>query len=189
MKILITQSELSRPPFFFAHDGLERSWYDLFAGHQLIPAPNIPTTDWSQIEFDCLVISGGNDSIDRHLTEDILYRLALDQNKLIVGVCHGAFVVNDLAAGINGRIDNHIGIDHTIFMGGQTFVVNSFHSQYIAQLAPGFEIVAQDSLENPEAFKHIFLPIWGIVWHPERMTRPVLPATLADILRTDKSKF
>jgi gamma-glutamyl-gamma-aminobutyrate hydrolase PuuD len=34
-----------------------------------------------------------------------------------------------------------------------------------------------------EAFKHQALPIYGIVWHPERMDVPVLPEEVAILLK------
>lgn len=189
MKILITQAEFKNPPFFFVHDGLERSWYHLLAGHDVIVAPNIPNFAFDRVEWDCLMLTGGNDSVGRHLTENHLYQMADTLGKPIVGFCHGAFAVNDLAAGVNGRIPGHVGADHDIIMEDRTWTVNSFHSQCIAQLAPGFEILAQDIQGHPEAFRHIFKPIWGVVWHPERMSAPVLPQSLANLLRTSDSIF
>lgn len=189
MKILITQAEHKNPPFFFIHDALERSWYHLLAGHELIPAPNIPNYHWDNIEYDCLMFTGGNDSMARHLTENHLYQITETAGKPIVGFCHGAFAVNDLAAGINGRIEGHVGTEHSVLMDGQQYLVNSYHSQNILKLAPGFEPLAVDPDGNPEAFRHLFKPIYGAVWHPERMEHPVLPRVIADLLRTPKSKF
>jgi putative glutamine amidotransferase len=189
MKILITQAEHKNPPFFFIHDALERSWHHLLAGHEIIPAPNIPNHDWESIDYDCLVLTGGNDSMARHLTENHLYQITETAGKPIVGFCHGAFAVNDLAAGINGRIEGHVGTEHLVVMDGQRFIVNSFHSQNIMKLAPGFETLAVDDDGNPEAFRHLFKPIWAVIWHPERQEKPVLPACVADLLRTSKSQF
>lgn len=189
MKILISQQEIKLPPFNHAMDALERTWYWLLAGHELIVAPNIPKWHFEHIEYDCLVLTGGNDSINRHLTENRLYQLAESQGKPIVGFCHGAFAVNDLAAGINSRIDGHVDQDHIIIMNGQTHMVNSFHSQCMAKIPPGFEVVATDKDGNAEAIRHLFKPIWAVVWHPERMEKPVLPQELADFLRTDLSVF
>lgn len=189
MKILITQAEQKNPPFFFVHDALERAWYHLLAGHELIPAPNIPNYDWDSVEYDCLVLTGGNDSMARHLTENHLYQITETAGKPIVGFCHGAFAVNDLAGGINGRIEGHVGVEHTVIIEGSPCTVNSFHSQFIAKIPPGFESLAEDANGYPEAFKHIFKPIWAVVWHPERMEIPILPKGLSDFLRTTQSKF
>ena len=34
-----------------------------------------------------------------------------------------------------------------------------------------------------EAFKHKHRQVWGIVWHPERMTEAVLPNDLKEFLQ------
>lgn len=128
-------------------------------------------------------MTGGNDSVGRHLTENHLYQLAHRLARPIVGFCHGAFAINDLAAGINGRVEGHVAKEHNIIMEDKILTVNSFHSQCIAQLAPGFESLAVDTQGHVEAFQHVFKPIWGVVWHPERMSQPIVPRSLADFLR------
>lgn len=170
-------------------DSLERSWYNLFLGHEIITAPNIPDYDFENRPWDVLILTGGGDSIARHYTENRLYALAESRAAPIIGFCHGAFAINDLAGGINGHVPDHVGQDHTVTMDNNIHQVNSFHSQNIARLAPGFESVAQSPDGWSEAFRHLFKPIWGVVWHPERQKKPVLPRDLADFLRTDHSQF
>ena len=191
MKLLLSQQERKFPPFFFIQDCLERAWYHLLAGNEIIVAPNIPNYHWDDIEYDCLILTGGNDSVARNLTENHLYQQAELANKPIIGFCHGAFAVNDLAGGINDYFgdDSHVGTNHQILMEDKTWIVNSYHSQYIAKLGPGFEALAVDNDGYPEAFRHIFKPIYGAVWHPERQELPVLPRAIADLLRTPKSQF
>jgi N5-(cytidine 5'-diphosphoramidyl)-L-glutamine hydrolase len=180
MRILISQQEYDHPPFFFTFDCLERSWYNLLAGHTLIPVPNIPTWDFSKIEYDCLLLTGGNDSISRHLTEDRLYKISKETNKIIIGVCHGAFAINDIEGGVNGKIDNHRGTNHKIYMEDAEHYVNSYHGQSITKLPDDFISLAVDDQNNIEAFRHETLDIYGMVWHPERMKNPVLPSDLRE---------
>ena len=45
-----------------------------------------------------------------------------------------------------------------------------------------FIAIAYDSEGNPEAFKHKTLPIYGMLWHPERMENPVLPPEVKKLL-------
>jgi putative glutamine amidotransferase len=181
MKILISQRDVRIPPSNFTFDALERSWYTLFKKHYLIPVPNLGIIGES-IEFDCLVLTGGPDSIKRHLTEDLLFAHAIKLNKPIFGFCHGAFAVNDLTGGINDYIEGHIQIDHEIIMEGNIHTVNSFHGQSIDKLGPDMEKIAMDLDGYTEAFKHKYKPIYGIVWHPERMKEPVLPHEVRRIL-------
>jgi gamma-glutamyl-gamma-aminobutyrate hydrolase PuuD len=74
-------------------------------------------------------------------------------------------------------------------MNDTVHMVNSYHSQGIARLAPGFDVVATDQDGNPEAFRHVMFDIWGVVWHPERQLEPILPPDLANFLRTEQSPF
>ena len=182
MRILISQRDVRIPPSFFTFDALERSWYDFFEGHTLIPVPNLKKVD-KYFEFDCLVLTGGPDSIERHITEDLLFARAVELNKPIVGFCHGAFAVNDLTGGKNGTIDGHVQTTHDIIMDGETFNVNSYHGQSIEKLGSDMVEVAIDPEGNIEAFKHVSKPIYGIVWHPERMKTPVLPKEVSTLFK------
>jgi putative glutamine amidotransferase len=127
--------------------------------------------------------------VNRHLTENQLYVLAEQRGVPIIGFCHGAFAVNDLAGGVNGKIAGHVDHDHDVILDKQTITVNSYHSQNIQILAPGFDSLAQAMDGSIEAFKHILNPIWGVVWHPERMKIPVLPRDLAKFLHTSHSSW
>lgn len=181
MRILISQRDVRIPPSHFTFDALERSWYALFKKHYLIPVPNLGIIDES-IEFDCLVLTGGPDSIERHLTEDLLFARARKLNKPIFGFCHGAFAVNDLTGGVNGYIEGHVQTDHEIIMEDNIYTVNSYHGQSIDKLGPDMKKVAMDLDGYTEAFKHKSEEIYGIVWHPERMKNPVLPKKLVEFL-------
>jgi N5-(cytidine 5'-diphosphoramidyl)-L-glutamine hydrolase len=181
MRILISQRDVRIPPSFFTFDALERSWYDFLSGHDLIPVPNLGRID-RDVDFDCLVLTGGPDSIERNQTENLLFSLALERNKPIIGFCHGAFAINDLTDGINGYIDGHVQTDHEIIMDNKIYTVNSYHGQSIDKLGPDMEKIAMDLGGYTEAFKHKYKPIYGIVWHPERMNEPVLPNDVRSIL-------
>jgi len=186
MKIIVSQLEYVRPPRGFVFDTLERAYYRFLAGHEVVPVPNIIKVPDN--EYDCLILTGGPDSVARNQTENLLYHDAVAKGKPIVGICHGAFVINDICKGTNGHVDGHIDADIKIKMEGQEHTVKCYHSQSIDSLAEDFEPLAYDS-ENIEAFKHNQLPIYGVIWHPERMDVPVLPGEVADLLRTDKSNF
>jgi anthranilate/para-aminobenzoate synthase component II len=182
LKILITQQEVQLPFVPYYYDALERSWHKFFQGHDLRVLPNDPKQDFDSIDYDCLVLAPGPDSVNRHFTENNVFEHARLKHKIIIGVCHGAFAINDICGGINLRKPGHAETDHVIYMEDNSHMVNSFHSQYIHTLAPGFESLAQDIDGHSEAFKHIFNPIYGILWHPERQKILVLPKVIADLL-------
>jgi len=180
MKILISQLEYVKPPRNFVFDALERSYYDFLHDHKLLPAPNINKVAYN--DYDCLVLTGGPDSVTRNQTENTLYAHAMSKGKPIIGICHGAFVINELAGGVNGSIEGHVDKDHSVTMGGKIYTVNSYHTQMIKRLPEDFVSIAEDKDGNPEAFRHRSLPVFGIVWHPERMLDPVLPDAVRDLL-------
>jgi gamma-glutamyl-gamma-aminobutyrate hydrolase PuuD len=180
MKILISQQEYVKPPRNFVFDALERAYYDFLNGHELLPVANTLRTPNN--EYDCLVLTGGPDSVARNQTENMLYAHAMSKGKPIIGICHGAFVINDLAGGVNGSIKEHVDKDHSVTMGGKNYTVNSYHTQMIERLSDDFVSLAKDKDGNPEAFRHKSLPIFGIVWHPERMPDAVLPDAVRDLL-------
>lgn len=184
MKILISQREIlltNSVGDTLTFDGIERSWYKLLKHHIIIPVPNTVIID-TKIDFDCLIISGGPDSVARHLTENALFTQAVRCNKPVIGICHGAFAINDLTGGINGTITGHAGSVHDIIMDGSTYQVNSYHNQSIAKLGENMLATAHDLDGNIEAFKHTHLNVHGIVWHPERMDNCVLPKDVAQLL-------
>lgn len=183
MNIAITQRDHIIPEMEFSFDTLERSWYYFLKKHTLIPVPNMAHDfDYDNFKFDCLLITGGPDSINRNLTENILFAYAVKQNKPVIGICHGAFAINDLTGGINGIIENHWKTEHIITMENKRHMVNSYHGQSINTIGKNMEVVAVDEYDNIEAFKHKYKPIYGIVWHPERMKEPVLPNDVRSIL-------
>jgi putative glutamine amidotransferase len=104
--------------------------------------------------------------------------MADSQNKPIFGFCHGAFAINDLTGGINGKVEGHFGDDHEIQMNGTKYTVNSWHSQSIQRLGENMIPIALDKDGNIEAFEHLNKQIVGVLWHPERMETPILPDTI-----------
>lgn len=185
MRILISQRDVRIPPNNFLYDCLERSWYGFLDSHILFPVSNIGIVP--DIEYDCLVLSGGSDSVARNATENLLFKHALENNKPIFGVCHGAFAINDLTGGKNEiipeMIPNHDLTQHEVTMEGERHVVNSYHGQIIRTLGPNMIPIATVDDGTIEAFQHTSLPIYGVVWHPERMRYPVLPKAVQNLLK------
>lgn len=161
-------------------DGIERNWAKFLAGHDIVAVPNVVDVD--HLEFDCVLLTGGPDSLARHQTENALYALAWQRGLPVIGICHGAFAINDIAGGVNGTCEGHAGTTHTIVMEGQSHTVNSYHSQSIETLGKDFEATARDQQGHIEAFQHQSRPVYGIVWHPERQEQAVLPTTVKKLL-------
>lgn len=177
MKIALTQR-----PFTIRgieYDCLEHGWYRLLTKHDLVPIPNVATFYPPGIDF--LILTGGNSSPARDQVERSLTSWAMAHEIPIIGVCHGAFFLNEYFGGSNGTIDGHKNTVHLIEMHGQEYEVNSFHGLSISNLAKNLNVLAT-CVDDIEAFKHENKQIWGIIWHPERMDVPILPQELKDIL-------
>ena len=178
MKIAITQRQTEINGF--VHDCLDPNWYSLLKDHELIIVPNLINIDLD-IDVDMLIISGGNHTEARYKTELVVCDWAMRNGIPILGVCHGAFFLNYAFKGIDAKVEGHRGKDHAVIMEGQEYIVNSYHDICIYELGKDLTPIARTDA-HVEAFKHKDLPIWGIVWHPERMENPVLPKEIKDLL-------
>lgn len=177
MKIGITQRQVAINGFVY--DCLEQEWYNFFLRHEIIPIPNLNNIG---LDVDMLVISGGETTEDRYQTEVACSAWAIENSIPVLGVCHGAFLLNYLHGGINAKdITGHHNTKHEISMEGETYLVNSYHHMAINDLGIGLEPIAHCE-GIVEAFKHEKRDIWGIVWHPERMLDPVMPKDLKELI-------
>lgn len=176
MKIAITQRQTEINGI--TYDCLEQGWYHLFKGHELHIIPNLINVS---IDVDLLVISGGNESDQRYKTELTVCDWAMRNNVPILGVCHGAFFLNFAFGGINAKIQGHRNVEHAILFEGATYTVNSYHDVCVYELGKSLIPLAFAG-DHIEAFKHAQYPIWGLVWHPERMEVPILPLELKELI-------
>lgn len=176
MKIAITQRQTEINGI--TYDCLEQGWYRLFRGHELHVIPNLVNV---QINVDMLVLSGGNESSQRYRTELTVCDWAMRNHIPILGICHGAFFLNYAFKGINAEVTGHRGVEHDITLDEQTYKVNSYHDVCIYELGESLKPIAYAG-KHIEAFKHEKYPIWGLVWHPERMDKPVLPNDLKELI-------
>jgi gamma-glutamyl-gamma-aminobutyrate hydrolase PuuD len=176
MKIAITQRQTIINGIVY--DCLEQGWYRLFKNHELIIVPNLVYVD---LDADMLVLTGGDNTESRFQTELVCYSYADDHNIPVLGVCHGAFMINYLHGGLNKEVKGHRNVMHSINMEKQTYMVNSYHDIGIYSLGDNLESIAVNE-DSIEAFKHETKPIWGLVWHPERMEDPVLPLELKELI-------
>jgi gamma-glutamyl-gamma-aminobutyrate hydrolase PuuD len=176
MKIGITQRQVAINDIVY--DCLEQGWFYMLNDHELIVLPNLVHID---VHIDLLILSGGNDSEARYQTELNCCTWALEHDIPIIGVCHGAFFLNELNSGTNSSIEGHHNTLHEITMEGRTRKVNSYHTTCIKELGNDLEPIAWCD-DQIEAFKHKTKSVWGLVWHPERMEIPVLPKELENLI-------
>jgi gamma-glutamyl-gamma-aminobutyrate hydrolase PuuD len=165
-----------------AYDALEHVWYTYLKSHTLFPIANRPDQDFNNLanELDCFIITGGDDSTVRRLTEMRLATYMIARQKPVLGICHGAFLLTETLGGQVAEITNHSDCEHQINYFGELVTVNSFHSLAIKQAPQSAVILALDDTGNCEAW--IDGKIAAVVWHPERMKQPWLPDEIANLL-------
>lgn len=173
MKIGLTQRVLFHKER--AYDAIEHGWYSYLKDHTLVFIPNNTEQDFGQLakDIDLLIITGGNDDPIRVLTEIRAATAVLKQNKPIIGVCHGAFLLTTMLGGEIGKIAGHSDTEHVVQYNKELIRVNSYHSNCITQTPQRAQILCTDSNGHCEAW--IDQKIAAIVWHPERMSEPWLP--------------
>lgn len=167
-----------------AYDCLEHGWYTLLSGHTLSYIPNRIEHNFDHMvqNLDMVIFTGGDASPKRLVCETKLLTSCYTHQIPVLGVCHGAFFINQMEQGINDTIEGHAGTEHEVVMDNTRYQVNSFHNNCIRTVGKDLTPIAQAEDNSIEAFQHRSRLVWGLAWHPERMTDPVLPKDLRRLL-------
>lgn len=161
-----------------AYDSLEHSWYEFLQGHALVFIPNRLPLEIP--DLDMLIITGGDDHAVRNQVEHELIDHMLARNVPVIGICHGCQLLTTKLGGSVVPVADHMDSYHEVDYNGQHHLVNSYHTLRIAQPPPGAMVLVHDTDHNAEAW--IQGQIAGVMWHPERMTRPWIPAEIQRLL-------
>jgi gamma-glutamyl-gamma-aminobutyrate hydrolase PuuD len=166
-----------------AHDSLEHGWYTFLKDHALFPIQNRLDQDFETLasNLDLLILTGGDDSAIRRVTELKIASAMLARNKPILGVCHGAFLLTDLMGGTLAQCEGHMDDEHAVKYKDKYIVVNSFHSNSILTIPPKAINLATDWGQRSEAW--IDNNVGAVVWHPERMEKPFLPDEIMEFFK------
>lgn len=181
MKIGLTQRVLYHKNR--AYDSIEHAWYKFLDGHKLFFIANSFDQDFVELTdtIDCLIITGGDDSAIRRATELKIASAMMMCYKPVLGICHGAFLLTDVLGGTVLPIDGHLDSEHDVNYNGRQIQVNSHHNQAIVRTHDTAKPLAFDRDGNTESW--IDGQFAGIVWHPERMSEPFIPAEIQQIMR------
>ena len=135
------------------------------------------------MQVEGLFLSGGDnigDNQDRDETEQKIINYCLEKKIPLIGICRGMQVINAFFGGGIETLENskHVGDPHSVslnknaaeFLHTNKLQVNSFHNNIIKQkdLGKNLEPFAMANDQTIEGFYHTNLPIFGIMWHPER---------------------
>lgn len=172
------------------HAALNHEWYDIFAGHELVPLSchgTVPQTD----EFDLIVLTGGNDTVKfqtwrnnvyplRDEFESALIKQCLLTRTPLIGVCRGSHFLN-LEQGGTVRLMEKSYDNVKIQL--PEFEVTCHHTICIDQLASGFTVLQADSNGIIELAIHKENRQLGIGWHPERVVNTHTRKYILDLIK------
>jgi putative glutamine amidotransferase len=127
-----------------------------------------------------LIVTGGDDHPVRNQIEHELIDIMATRNVPIIGICHGCQLLTQKLGGSVTPVDDHMDSYHEVLYHGQQHLVNSYHRLRIEQAPPAATVLACDSDGYVEAW--ISGKTAGIMWHPERMTQPWMPAEIQNLL-------
>ncbi len=180
-KILITQRVEVLAERQERRDALDQRWIDLvcLAGFEPVVVPNNETWVKNHLatkDLPGLLLTGGNslrsaggDAPERDLVEQLLFQKALAQGTPVLGVCRGMQVVLDHFGAVMQPVEGHVAQAQKIQIEGRDVVVNSFHDWGHTEVPGCFQIWAKADDGVIKAVKHNHMPVWGIMWHPERI--------------------
>lgn len=173
------------------HAALNHEWYDMFEGHEIVPLSchgAVPQTD----EFDLIVLTGGNDTVKFQTWRNNVYPLrdeferALIAQCLItrtplIGICRGSHFLNLESGGTVRLMDQPY---DNVRIQLPSFEVTCHHTICIDQVAPGFEVLEQDSAGIVELVIHKANRQMGIGWHPERAVNTHTRKHILELINT-----
>lgn len=157
------------------HAALNYEWYDFLKGHRIIPL-SCHDTECYVDNLDLVILAGGNDMPgiktwrDNHYPlrdeyEKKLIETCRDKNIPIVGICRGSHFINYISGGTHVRMEKpYDGVKIKL----PEFEVTCHHSIMIDEVAPGFEILQQDSSGVIELTLNKLARMLCVGWHPER---------------------
>ena len=169
-------------------DTISHDWINFLQKTNCVPIliPNNLTDieDYiSEMKLDGIILSGG-DNIgefpERDQTEKKILEFAIKNSFPVLGICRGMQVINTFFGGTIETLENskHVGDHHFVslnknfasFLHTEKLQVNSFHNNVIKpkNLGKNLKPFAMANDNTIEGFYHIELPIFGVMWHPER---------------------
>jgi putative glutamine amidotransferase len=144
-----------------------------------------------------LILSGGNDIngyngndslvLERDTYEHNLIKKWIAEGKPILGICRGTLLLNLYYNGTISKCTMHDKVTHIVTdQNNNKHEVNSHHRHKIETLANKLNATTVAYDDTIESFQHKTLPIYGLMWHPERQqlegNEYYLPDNIKDIL-------
>jgi gamma-glutamyl-gamma-aminobutyrate hydrolase PuuD len=181
--VAVSQNQHYRATHGHTIDSLDNHWHAFLCECSIVPLliPNHFPAAKSLIDrysIDGILLSGGEDSKTRHEVEDYLLQLSTKYRIPTLGICHGMQSIQQKFGIEIYPVDNHIHHSQVISIHQKRISVNSFHRYGTDKTSPELIVWARAADGIVKAIKHRELPIFGLMWHPER-TNPFAPGDLA----------
>lgn len=178
----ISQRLIENDGYYEIREALSLDWGKLFKNENLfnnfLPLPISYEIDFKYYanSLSGVILSGGNDlncinpnklSKIRDNYEISVIDYCIDSKIPILGICRGAQILAHYFKLDIKKCDNHLKT-HTITKDNYEISVNSFHNYCIINNNQSIIAIHKANDNTIESFKHINLPIFGVMWHIER---------------------
>ena len=178
-RVYVTQRVEVIPEYGERRDALDQRWGDflLETGALAFPVPNSPRLVLEMLKTvrpDGILLTGGNspaayggEAPERDEVDGLLINHAMALGIPLVGVCRGMQSIVLHFGGSLKVVEGHVARRHEV--GGLiNRTVNSYHNLGVDTVPSCLEVAARARDGNPEAVRHASLPVFAVMWHPER---------------------
>lgn len=174
MLIAVSQRTYFDEQHLEIRDTLDQRWHPLFelCGITPILIPNHidgASNILKNIALNGIILTGGNDSPARCLVENHLINAAIDNKLPLLGICHGMQMIQRHYDIELYSCSGHITEQQVIYSNQQALHVNSYHTLGTTQTCNELNVIAKAKDNIVKAIQHKLFPIYGIMWHPERI--------------------
>lgn len=191
MKIVaLTQRIMGNEEYPETRDVLDVRWGEFFTKLNALPVGLPACCDFRNyfmaLDIAGVLLTGGNDlcsvspsplSARRDAYEKELLRFALENSIPVLGVCRGMQIIGEYFGAKLVRVPGHTATRHRIepaaeFGNSEAYRgrtdVNSYHRYALASLPAFLKVAARSPDSTVEGVEHVDLPVYGVMWHPER---------------------
>lgn len=181
VRIGISMRETDAINYYEKRDSIAKDWYvflkKIMPKAKFLLIPNIKEDVKDFLKYwniNSIILTGGESlgsSIDRDLTEEIIFEYAKSNLIPILGICRGFQAIYKWHGGIilNNRSKFHNSSRHKIKLHNESYDVNSYHGNILDESSKPNELKVIARCEHDSTIEaYTGDKILGLMWHPER---------------------